>query len=313
VILAGIDEAGYGPRLGPLVVTANAFRSQSAEPPRLWPQCLFLDGEGAVKVGDSKALYAGGRGFVVLERAVLSFAALAGGPPATVGEFLRRWSAEGAEETLSRPWYDTARMPLPAECAAGEIAAGAAFVTDCLAREGLEYAGTWQAVVDEVRYNEICERVCNKAVLLFGRNSILMRILWERFGLEGVYLTVDRHGGRKFYAGLLDVAFPEVEINVLGEAEDLSVYRLSGRDGRRLDVRFMVRAEAADSAAALSSMWAKYTREILMRAFNAYWLARADGLARTAGYWVDAERFLADLLAAGVVTEAEMRLFTRSR
>jgi len=311
VIFAGIDEAGYGPRLGPLVVAANALRFGGTPAGEGWPQCRFLCGPGPVMVCDSKAAYSSAKGIGALERVVLAFAARAGGCPSTVAAFFERFVVDGATETLSRPWYACAARTLPQEIEAKEASDLSARVGETLAAEGYEWLGAQLAVVDETRFNEILERTGNKAVLLFGRNSILMRRLWDAYGRETIYLTADRHGGRKFYAGLLDIAFPEARINILYEDDDDSAYRLEDDEGRVMFVRFKVRSEEVDSAAALSSMWAKYTREILMRAFNDYWLSKADGLVRTAGYWVDAERFIADLLAAGVVTPAQASEFTR--
>ena len=312
MILAGIDEAGYGPLLGPLVVAANALRtSQSMDVGGPWPQ-WSLKSCAEVKIADSKKLYAPQRGIGPLEKAVLAFAAQrffeAG---RQLGDFLERWAIEGAPEALGRPWYRE-RCDVPAVCKAREIEEASASVGRCLEHEGLEYLGAWVCVVDAVRYNEVISRIANKATLLFGRASILMRRLWEDFGTEGIYLTVDRQGGRKFYGGLMDIAFPNAGIEVLLESEDCSMYRLH-EARRQMFVRFKVRADAVDTSTALSSMWAKYIRELFMDLFNRYWLSRADGIQKTAGYWSDGNRFLADLLAMKVVTEQEAAQFRRVR
>lgn len=314
MILAGIDEAGYGPRLGPLVVAMNAFRAGGpkigARPGGVWPECRFCAGDGPVKVCDSKAVYSGPDDLGALERPVLAFAALAGGAPSSFDGFLTTWAVEGTAEAFSRPWYGWRELRMPAALSPADVAECAREAAAYLAASGLEYLGARMCVVDEGRYNEIISRIDNKATLLFGRASILMRRLWEDSGGETVYLTVDRHGGRKFYAGLLDIAFPKADIRILMQTDDESAYRLSG-GGREMFVRFKVRAESIDSAVALSSMWAKYVRELFMRLFNDYWVERAGGLKPTAGYWVDAERFLADLRAASVITDAEIARFTR--
>ncbi|MHC4711713.1 MAG: hypothetical protein ACYTAN_00400 [Planctomycetota bacterium] len=311
MIIAGIDEAGYGPRLGPLVVAANTFRLPGARfGPREWPE-WSLAPEG-LAVCDSKTVYSASRGLACLETAVLAFAGVTGGAHGDLRELLAAAALEGGAEALSRPWYSSASLGLPCTAAAAEIEFASLSVARWLTAEGLEYLGASMCVVDAMRYNALLKRIGNKATLLFGRTAILMRDLWRRFGLEGIRLTVDRHGGRKFYWGLLDVAFSRCDIDVLSEGGGESIYEI--RDGdRRMLVRFLVEGESADPAVALSSMWAKYTRELFMRLFNLYWIRRAGRIRATAGYWTDGERFLADLLAAGVVTRAEAQVFTRAR
>src|SRR3954452_20338883 len=45
VIVAGFDEAGYGPRLGPLVLAWTAFRVPDAT----WDRCLWKELSAAVR------------------------------------------------------------------------------------------------------------------------------------------------------------------------------------------------------------------------------------------------------------------------
>ena len=47
--------------------------------------------------------------------------------------------------------------------------------------------------------------------------------------------------------------------------------------------------------AALASMFAKYTRELTMDAFNAWWAQHLPEIKPTAGYPQDAKRFLAEI------------------
>jgi ribonuclease HII len=94
MLTVGIDEVGYGPKLGPLVVAAAAARGPL---PR------------GVRVGDSKKVFSQARGVGSLEPAVLGFL-----PSATFAELLARLSAELPDS----PWYRAAlalpaRPPLP--------------------------------------------------------------------------------------------------------------------------------------------------------------------------------------------------------
>ena len=91
LLLAGIDEAGYGPTLGPLCVASSLFRVETHEEgraPDLWKllergvcrepgRSGRTDAKGRVAVGDSKALKLSNsvkstHPLVNLERAVLT-------------------------------------------------------------------------------------------------------------------------------------------------------------------------------------------------------------------------------------------------
>ena len=86
MILVGIDEAGYGPTLGPLVVSAAAFRipagtavegSASIHGFDLWDTLRKVvtrkPDRKRIPVNDSKKIYRPGKGLAGLEEGVLPF------------------------------------------------------------------------------------------------------------------------------------------------------------------------------------------------------------------------------------------------
>src|SRR5882672_10487224 len=89
MLTVGIDEVGYGPSLGPLVVAA------AAAPGPLPP---------GVRIGDSKKVFSQARGVGSLEPAVLGFI-----PARTYAELLSRLSSR----LPASPWY-ASTLTLPA-------------------------------------------------------------------------------------------------------------------------------------------------------------------------------------------------------
>ena len=119
------------------------------------------------------------------------------------------------------------------------------------------------------------------------------------------------------YGPLLRETFPEARIAVLREDRPRSDYLLVARasDGAplRMRVAFAERAERASLPVALASCLAKYTRELCMTAFNAYFGALQPGLRPTAGYFTDGRRWLADARAALESAGVEGRDLVRDR
>ena len=79
-ILIGTDEAGYGPNLGPLTVTATAWEIPAEiNPASLWDELRKVitnapaRGDDRLFVADSKAVYSAGDDLENLEVPVLAF------------------------------------------------------------------------------------------------------------------------------------------------------------------------------------------------------------------------------------------------
>ncbi len=64
---------------------------------------------------------------------------------------------------------------------------------------------------------------------------------------------------------------------------------------------------------ALASMLAKYVRELCMGQFNRYWGHLVPGLQPTAGYYVDAQRFLGEIRPHLTAAQPPLEAFVRER
>ena len=312
-ILVGIDEAGYGPHLGPLVVSAAALRLPGDLPPnpRLW---FALRGHvcrrprtrtGRLVICDSKDAYAA-RGPALLERATLGFLEACGQAPETLSALLAQTDVPaGASENASDaagPWHRPKAMTLPAHTTAADVARAAGHLTRGLAHLGGRCECLWINVASPPRFNRLIETTRNKATALFGLAADLLNAAHRQWPADTIHVTMDCHGGRHYYAPLLAETFPMQTVRTLEESPGLSRYDLvrtsPGRQAAPICFTIAQRCEQRSLATALASMAAKYVRELHMRQLNAYFQALVPGLRATAGYGRDAWRFLDDVAPA---------------
>jgi len=325
-VYAGIDEAGYGPRLGPLCVGCCTLRFRGvsgacpASPPASWlllrsAVCKAPRGRNdrRLVVNDSKAVLAsppGGRAVALsrLERSVRAFLACAPGG-ARPDDDLALVEALGAD-LGALPWYAGPHRPgLPP----AEAAAAANLLRRTLARRGVTVERIACRALCERGFNERREALGNKAHANFEQARAHLRAIWREFGQTGAFVAVDRQGGRTFYAALLREAFPDADVALVEKARFVSRYRLTGvgdSKGRSMSVEFRIGADGHHLPTALASMSAKLVRELAMARFNDYWSQRAPGLRPTLGYGADANRWLDD--AAGLLSESERRMLVRT-
>jgi hypothetical protein len=320
-ILAGIDEAGFGPVLGPLVVSAAVFEL----PDELLGVSLWdlLSGavsrkpsakRPAVAIADSKTLYSRRRsaGLAHLERGVLGMLAASGSRPATLGRLLAA-AAPGARKHLARyAWYADGDMPLPRAVSATDLSLAANALRVAMREAGVALRAVRSECVFAAEYNEMAAATRNKSLTLLSVTGRLLAHVWRSGRDPRVRICVDRQGGRQRYLRHLQRMFEGLQFKVVDETETVSAYAMS--DGRRTaEIIFATAAEQRHLPVALASMASKYLRELFMAQLNGFWAAHVPDLAPTAGYYVDGRRFFRDIRPAAAKLGVDERLLYRSR
>lgn len=326
LVVAGIDEAGYGPVVGPLCVGMTVFSMpappQADTPPDLWK--LLAAGvcrrcrpggaggrRGRVPIADSKELKLANsvtttHPLVHLERGVLAFGRLVESPGevACDDSLFRSLGAEMG----AHPCYRGSATPLPLALSPSEVGVAANQLASAMQRAGVRALALRCEVTPEPEFNRQV-RESGKGGTTIHTFTCHFRHAWERWGEErddtgaprALHVICDRLGGRIQYEGVLRAAAPGADVRTVEETPARSRYEV--RQGtRRARVWFLVEGERFHLPVALASMTAKFVRELAMRRFNTHWsgVARAQHgleIKPTAGYSFDGRRWLREARA----------------
>jgi hypothetical protein len=303
--VVGIDEAGYGPNLGPFVMTSVACRV----PDRLGGGDLWQalrpavrrahePADGRLLIEDSKLVYSTTRGLLDLETGVVAtLAPCRAGTALSLAEYVEWASPACHAELRAEPWYaGTSRLPVLAN--PDEYGPVAQRFEQACAREQVAWGPVRSVVICPARFNQILDQWNSKgAVLGAGLTDLIGSNRSAAAADEPLWFFIDKHGGRNTYAALLQSAIPDGLVVAREEGRGRSTYGVLGL-AREMRLTFQPRADAEHFVVALASMLSKYLREVLMREFNAFWQGHVPGLKATAGYPGDAARFFAQIRPA---------------
>ncbi|MDR2756931.1 MAG: hypothetical protein LBC20_14630 [Planctomycetaceae bacterium] len=261
-LIIGTDEAGYGPNLGPLVISATVWESPTDN---LLPLLEQLKTH-KIQIGDSKKLYHGGGSLTTLEYGIMI-------PLRYLGQSLPLLNAE--ETVLTEQTAVFAKI---------------------LSENNIRLCDICSRIIEPEEFNRELDRFDSKGSLLSDATlTLIAEILNARHTTLPVLIFCDKHGGRNRYIDLLMKYFPDSWVQVIEESRSSSIYRLT-YEKQPLEFRFLAKGES-QVPVALASMNSKYLRELAMIRFNEFWREKIPDLKPTAGYPEDAKRFRNDIAA----------------
>ncbi|MBT3890166.1 MAG: hypothetical protein HN617_17870 [Planctomycetaceae bacterium] len=307
--LIGIDEAGYGPFLGPLCIGATLWQipdSQHTNEFDLYDElqdCVTttLKDKSRIMVGDSKLAYKPKSGLQNLERAVHTFTNLLSlqtnqANTITCPDFQSWMKAIGIRWQAwsdTSPWFKNYNCELPVDVNKSIIPHLQTNLETTLSALGIKFLDAKVMCIPAARFNYLLNSFPTKGALLSHCSLELAQSIVANQPPAPLLVHCDKHGGRNRYSHLLQQLYPDYWIDIAEESTAISRYYFGPPD-QRVQFRFVAKGEGF-LPTALASMYAKYTRELSMQAFNQYWQQHVKDIKPTAGYPQDARRFRAEI------------------
>lgn len=307
----GIDEAGYGPNLGPIVIGGTLWHvADNGSSKQL--SAGSLTGNGEIDsacdplpgtFADSKKLYSPGSGLGRIEQPILALLRCADTPVharADVIDLLSRLTGQQADFFENEPGYHWQEVAIPQSCNDEDIDAIEKQMRQTLAENRTQCLSLASTMMFPQAWNEGLIREGNKASLLSSLSCQLVRRLLnivaerEPAATEQVFIHCDKHGGRNHYAALLQHEMKCDFVTVRSETREQSAYSWRDDYGRAIEITFTAKGESQNPVA-VASMVAKYLRELAMAGWNLFWQREIPNLQPTAGYPLDAKRFRKDI------------------
>lgn len=315
LVWVGTDEAGYGPNIGPLCIGGSRFLLN----PSVVPNCDFSDqaflndadrldwhsewnqqqsSQSKPVISDSKKAFSSGDSLNHLHRSVSSLLSFLfqgeNFDNKSLTDFLAPICNLPEKNRNSRNPY-WMRSQVKKSFPSGVVSWW----------DQLWFRPSWArvAMISEKEFNDGLKIFGNKASLLSIRTLEIAKQLLEcgaknesgdEFQNTDFIVDCDRHGGRKKYLPMLMEVFGADWIETREESKGRSIYYWDTGRGARVYFRFEIKGERRFPVA-VSSMLAKYIRERAMELVNDFWQDKVKGLKSTAGYPVDAKRFLSDI------------------
>jgi len=299
-ILVGIDEAGFGPILGPLVVSSSMFSMpDNLLNSDLW-QLLRKSASnsrkhisGRLLIADSKKAFIRSQGIKNIQRTVLACLNCLEKNPSSLNDLLMLLCPNCCQRLKNYPWYkNTQDYSLSYDHA--DLSIASEVFKDNLISNDIKLLELKSYCLDVAYYNKMVNTVRNKANVLFSATSMLIKHAFDNFDDDQIQVIIDRQGGRIHYRKKLLTMFENMDLKIIQQTPNNSSYELQA-NGKKMRLHFVVKADNRFLPVSLASMVSKYLRELLIDNINHYFRNFHSDLKPTAGYWKDGLRFIQDI------------------
>ena len=290
----GMDEAGYGPNLGPLTIASTLWETPSNPHSCDFAALLkeVLDTQSTCKktklhIADSKLVNTGKNGFLSLETSALTLLNLTGVETSSIRKILKQvcqsptMSAESLDEI---PWFKQ-DLSLPVEVEFNMVETMTKRLQQCMEKNDVHCRQIQVQLIPANQFNQLLDQFGSKGVVLSTLAFELLSHIWSPDSQAETLFVGDKHGGRNRYDEFLAQIVDDSMIFRLEEGRPVSRYRVNSTE-----IRFQAKGESHLPVAA-ASIIAKYLREVTMIQFNTFWNQHCPNVKPTKGYPVDAKRF----------------------
>ncbi len=305
-LVIGIDEAGYGPNLGPLVIGGSSWQIDQLQSDHLSTQAAeqFIELQNDIHDdyragrgppwGDSKKIFSRkstkSETLEPLERGVFAAVQIATNTmPKTSDHLLSLLALKAPDDSELTCWKKLNAVALPLATKAPLAIEQSDQSTKQLRTHGIRLTGLACRWIFPETFNAALDNGMNKSDILSQASLQLAFDLRNQHPHTPAVIWCDRHGGRKRYAGVVSHCFDAARVEPLSETTRYSHYRIHDRECPTF-IHFTVGGES-QLPVAVASMTAKYPSELAMGVFNTFWTDHIPSLQPTAGYPVDARRW----------------------
>ncbi|HPO52223.1 MAG TPA: hypothetical protein PK165_05275 [bacterium] len=249
MLYLGIDENGYGPIMGPLVVTGISGTGDN----ETWPEDIF----------DSKRLFSSRSSFSKIEKIALSIFKIAYARfPFTYNELFEQ-TFECINITSGICWKNFPEIPFSTD--KKDIEIYATNLHNFLNKNNIRLVAIHSQVLCVKEFNNLCRKNLKKDFI----NYLMFEkiILKHQKDYNHIAVKAGKIGGRNHYEKFLNNGFCNWEICCKKEDKKVSEY-LVNKDSKQIRLSFLNNIESVSFLGVLAGIYGKYIRELFMIAIN---------------------------------------------